>query len=178
MDRPRCSVFVGTSLDGFIARPDGGLDWLESVHVPGEDHGYQAFFDAVDTIVVGRATYDLVLGFPGWPYEGKRVVVLTHVAPAPRHGESFFQGEPEALVARLARDGARRVYVDGGAVISQFLAAGLVDDLTISILPIVLGDGIRLFHPPLPECALALEGTRAFPTGLVQLRYRAVRREE
>lgn len=177
MDRPRCSVFIATSLDGFVARPDGRLDWLEPVQAPGEDYGYQGFFDAVDTLAVGRTTYDVALGFSPWPWAGKRVVVLTHRPPAPRHGESFFAGEPAALVARLGRDGARRVYVDGGHVISQFLAAGLVDDLTISVVPVVLGDGIRLFRAPLPERALALEGARTFPTGLVQLRYHAVRRE-
>jgi dihydrofolate reductase len=178
VDRPRCSVFIATSLDGFIARPDGRLDWLEPMHVPGEDHGYRAFFDAVDTIVVGRGTYDVVTGFAEWPYAGKHVVVLTH-RPAPaRHEETFVAAEPEALLARLAREGARRVYVDGGDVISRFVARGLVDDLTLNVVPIVLGDGIRLFRSPLPERAFALEETRAFPTGLVQLRYRAVRREE
>ena len=149
-------MFIATSLDGYIARPDGRLDWLEPMHVPGEDRGYQAFLDTVDTIVVGRGTYDVVLGFSSWPYVGKRVVVLTHRPAAPRHGEEFFEGDPAALVGRLARDGARRVYVDGGAVISQFLAAGLVDDLTINVVPIVLGEGLRLFHSPLPERAVEL----------------------
>jgi len=175
--RPRCSVFIATSLDGFIARPDGGLDWLDRVHVPGDDHGFAAFFEAVDTLVVGRGTYDVVLGFDPWPYAGKRVVVLTHRPASPRHGEAFFSGPPAALVERLAAEGARHLYVDGGSVVSQFLAAGLVDDLTISIIPVVLGDGIRLFQGPLPERALALESARTHPKGLVQLRYHAVRPE-
>src|SRR5438309_1079543 len=107
-----------------------------------EAHGYQAFMDSVDTIVVGRGTYDVVLAFAEWPYPGKRVVVLTHRPTEPRHGEEFFAGTPPEVAALV--DGSKRVYVDGGNVVGQFLAADLVDDLTISILPIVLGDGIRL----------------------------------
>ena len=169
MPRPRCSVFVGVSLDGFIARSDGALDWLEPFE--GTEHGYQAFFDAVDAVVIGRATYDVVLGFGTWPYGEKRVFVLTHRPPPARHAEAFLAGDPEAVVARLARDGVRRAYVDGGAVVSQFLAAGLVDDLTLTLVPVVLGDGIRLFQAPLPERAFHLSGAQTYPSGLVQVRY-------
>ncbi len=157
------------SLDGFIARPDGALDWLAPFE--GTEHGYQAFFDAVDTVVIGRATYDAVLGFGTWPYQGKRVVVLTHRQGTARHGETFLAGAPEAVVARLAADRARRAYVDGGQVVSQFLAAGLVDDLTLTLIPVVLGDGIRLFRAPLPERAFRLVGAQTYPSGLVQVRY-------
>jgi dihydrofolate reductase len=173
MDRPRCSAFLAASLDGFIARPDGGLDWLGSFEASGEDYGFAEFFSSVDTLVVGRATYDVVLGFAGWPYAGKRVVVLTHRPPAPRHGETFAAGTPEGIVASLGAAGARRAYVDGGATVSAFLRAGLLDDLTLSVIPVVLGDGIRLFQPPLPERTLALRDVRAFPSGLVRLRYDA-----
>jgi dihydrofolate reductase len=160
------------SLDGFIARPDGALDWL--TRFEGTEHGYQAFFDAVDAVVIGRATYDVVLGFGTWPYGGKRVVVLTHRPGTARHAEAFLAGAPEAVVARLAADGVRRAYVDGGTVVSQFLAAGLVDDLTLSLVPIVLGDGVRLFRAPLPERAFRLTGAQTYPSGLVQVRYLAV----
>ncbi len=171
MDRPRCSAFLAASLDGFIARKDGGLDWLRRFEASGEDHGFPEFLGSVDTLVVGRATYDVVLGFTEWPYAGKRVVVLTHRPPAPRHGESFASGAPAALVASLGAAGARRIYVDGGATVSAFLRDGLLDDLTVSVIPAALGEGIRLFQPPLPERALALREARAFPSGLVRLRY-------
>lgn len=171
--RPQCSVFVGASLDGFIARRDGALDWLDAFPASGEDHGYQAFFDAIDAVVVGRNTWEVVLRFPEWPYAGKRVIVLTHGSPDACHGETFFAGDPAALVERLAAEGVGRVYVDGGATVSEFLRAGLVDDLTVSVIPILLGDGIRLFQMPLPERSLGLESARSFPSGLVQLRYRA-----
>lgn len=168
----QCSVFIATSLDGYIARPDGGLDWLRQVEREGEDYGYQRFADTVDVLVTGRGTYDVVIGFPTWPYPGKRVIVLTHRPGESRHGEEFYSGSVEDLVRRLAGEGVKRIYVDGGVVIQQFLAAGLIDDLTISIIPVVLGDGIRLFAGGQRERGLVLEGTEAFPSGLVQLRYR------
>jgi dihydrofolate reductase len=175
MDRPIFSVFIATSLDGCIARPDGGLDWLEAVQVPGEDYGYAAFAAGIDTHLVGRATYETVLGFPEWPYGGKRVAVWSRRGGEPRHGEIFRAGAPAEVAVRLGAAGARRVYVDGGATISAFLAADLVDDLTISLVPRVLGGGIRLFQPPLPDVGLTLVEARPYASGLVQLRYRRER---
>ena len=172
MERPHVAVFLAMSLDGCIARPDGGLDWLGAVHLEGEDYGYAAFAASVDALVVGRATYDVVLGFESWPYAGKRVVVLTHRPPAPRYGEIFMAGDPREIAAALASSGARRVYVDGGATVRGFLAADLVDSLTLSVVPVVLGAGIRLFGEDGPERRFVLEGAQSWPSGLVQLRYR------
>jgi dihydrofolate reductase len=169
--RPRCSVFIATSLDGYIARRDGGIDWLSLVETPGEDYGYAKFFAEVDALILGRGTYDKVLTFPAWPYGDKRCVVLTHGSYESRHGERFHAGDPAPLLAELRAGGVRRVYVDGGAVIRQFLRDGLIDDLTISIIPIVLGDGIPLFDASLPTRRLRLAGSQTFPSGLVQLRY-------
>lgn len=166
--RPRCSVFIATSADGYIARPNGAIDWLDRVQGP--DYGYAAFFASVDTLVMGRATYDTMLGFGDWPYAGKRVIVLTHRPATPRRDEVFTSATPLELLAQLPD--TRRIYVDGGAVIRQFLAANLIDDLTLSIVPTVLGDGLRLFAGGEGEHALALDSTQAWPTGLVQLRYR------
>ena len=170
--RPRCSVFIAASLDGYIARSDGRIDWLSIAEAPGEDYGFKAFFDSVDVVVLGRKTYDTVLGFEGWPYVDKRCIVLTHRPPAPLHGEELFAGDPATLVERLGRDGARRAYVDGGEVITQFLKAGLIDDLTLSLIPIVLGGGRPLFGGGEPERRLSLEECRSWPTGVVQIRYR------
>ncbi len=176
MPRPRCSAFLAVSLDGFIARPDGGLDWLARFETSGEDYGYPEFLASVDALVVGRRTYDAVLAFPEWPYAGTRVVVLTHRPPAPRGDETFASGTPGEVIEALTAAGARRVYVDGGATVSSFLRAGLVDDLTLSVIPVLLGEGIRLFQPPLAERALALRDARSFPSGLVRLRYDVVSR--
>lgn len=170
-----CVVFIATSLDGYIARKDGGLDWLTSVERPGEDYGYKVFADSVDVLITGRGTYDTVLAFPTWPYAGKRVIVLTHGKRESRHGEEFFSGDPRELLQKLEREGVKRAYVDGGKVIQSFLAAGLIDELTISIIPVLLGSGIPLFAPELPELKLKLEQTRGYESGLVQVRYSVVR---
>lgn len=171
MDRPRCSVYIAASVDGYIARPDGGLDWLAPMMVPGEDYGYHAFFATIDALVMGRKTYEVALGFPEWPYAGKRVVVLTHRPIDPRHGEERYDGPLGALAEDLGKAGVQRVYVDGGDVIRQFLDAGLVDDLTLSIIPVILGDGIPLFRAG-RERWLQIEESRSFATGLVQNVYR------
>lgn len=171
----RCSVFIATSLDGFIARADGRIDWLSIADRPGEDYGFKAFFDDVDALVLGRNTYDAALAFEPWPYPGKRCVVMTHGAPAPRHGEELFAGEPAALVERLSREGARRIYVDGGLVIQQFLRAGLIDDLVVSVLPVLLGEGARLFGALAADVRLTLVRSASFPSGVVQSEYRVER---
>ena len=169
--RPRCSVFIATSLDGFIARRDGAIDWLSIVERPGEDYGYARFFAAVDALIIGRRTYDTARGFVSWPYGGKRCVVLTHAPPEAVHGETFHAGPPAPLLARLHADGVRRAYVDGGAVIRQFLRENLIDDITLSIVPVLLGDGIPLFDDAVPTRALRLVESRGFPSGLVQVSY-------
>jgi dihydrofolate reductase len=171
MPRPRTAAYLAMSLDGYIARPDGKLDWLDRMHVPDVDYGFAAFFAGIDTLLVGRATWEVVLGFPEWPYAGKRVAVLTRRPAEPQQGELVLAGPPADVLRRLEEAGARSVYVDGGAVVSQFLAAGLLDELTVSVVPVVLGAGIRLFQGAGPERWLTLRETRAWPSGLVRLEY-------
>jgi dihydrofolate reductase len=174
MGRPRTSTFVGISLDGFLARPDGSLDWLKPFE--GTEHGYTAFIDTVDTLVIGRGTYDFVLGMLRsglpWPYGGKRCVVMTHRPVAGQHRESAFAGEPGALLEELSEQGARHVYVDGGVVIRSFLARGLLDQMTVSIVPVLIGTGIPLFGGVALESGLVLEQATSFENGIAQLRYR------
>lgn len=162
------------SVDGFIARPDGSIDWLAAVEREGEDYGYKKFIDTVDTVVLGRNTYDAVLRFEAWPFANKRCIVLTHRAAKPRPGVQHFNGPVDTLVDGLTKSGARHVYVDGGGAIRAFLAAGRLDYLTVSVVPIVLGQGIPLFTEGLSESALVMEESRAFSTGLIRLRYRVV----
>jgi dihydrofolate reductase len=171
MQRPRCSVFIATSLDGFIARPDGTFDFLSIVERPNEDYGFADFFTTIDALVIGRNTYETALSFPEWPYAGKRCVVLTHREAPSVHGEQFFAGEPEALLEQLAMAGAQRLYVDGGAVIREFLRNHLIDDLTVSIVPVLLGQGVSLFGSEVPEQRLQLASSKAYESGLVQLCY-------
>ena len=169
MSRARCFVFVGVSLDGFLAGPGDELDWLKPFE--GEEHGYAEFFASVDTLVVGRRTYDVVRDFEAWPYAGKRCVVLTHRPIQALHGEEVSAEAPEALIARLSAEGARNIYVDGGIVIRSFLAAGLVDEMTVTVVPMILGSGVPLFTQGGRTRALSLIESRAFPRGLVRLRY-------
>lgn len=163
------SVFIAMTLDGFIARPDGKFDFLDPYG--NEDHGYADFFKSIDALIIGRGTYDVVLAFPDWPYAGKRVVVLTsRVPPTQRANEEFFTGDAKQLHAKLKSEGVRRAYVDGGKVIQQFLDADLIDDLTISVVPLRLGAGLPLFGTG-TERLFKLTGAQPYKDGLVQLRY-------
>jgi dihydrofolate reductase len=171
MQRPRCSVFIATSIDGFIARTDGTFDFLSVVERPNEDYGFAEFFATIDALVIGRNTYETALGFDEWPYAGKRCMVLTHRETPSVHGEQFFAGEPQALLEQLALAGAQRLYVDGGAVIREFMKHDLIDDLTLSVVPTLLGRGIPLFGDDVPEQRLELKACKAFESGLVQLCY-------
>ena len=163
------AVFIATSLDGYIARPDGSIDWLAPFH--GEEHGYDAFFAGVDVLVIGRGTYETVLTFPEWPYGKKRLIVCTSRPSAPLHGEEMWSGEPRDLAERLEKEGVRRVYLDGGVLVRGFLRQGLVDEMTINVIPVVLGAGRPLFASGLPEMRLKLLQAKSFPSGVVQIHY-------
>jgi len=166
---PRYSVFIATSVDGYIARADGSIDWLSIVHPVDEAHGYEKFMSSVDAVVIGRNTYETVLHYEKWPYAGKRVIVMSHRQAQAHNAEEFYSGSAAELAHQLIQ--SKRVYVDGGSVVRQFLAADLIDDLTISVIPIVLGDGIRLFSCGEGEHRLELESSRSWPSGMVQMRY-------
>jgi dihydrofolate reductase len=174
--RPTVCVYIAVSLDGYIARADGSIDWLDAMHWPGEDYGYAEFFAAIDTIVLGRATYDKVLTFGAWQFAGRQVVVLTHRPLVSEHGERGHDGALGPLLQSLAAGGAQRVYLDGGEAIRQGLRDDLVDEMTLSVVPILLGGGRPLFDRGLPESGWALISTRGFASGLVQSHYRRRRR--
>lgn len=181
--RPSCAAFLAVSVDGLIAREDGSVDWLNAINAAmpaGEDGGYGAFIATVDTIVMGRHTFDLVLTFDAWPYGAMPVHVMTRrgvdIPESVAATVTASDESPEALVARLGAAGRRRIYVDGGATVRSFLEADLIDDLTLTTIPVILGRGRPLFGAVLPEVALALDTVRTLPLGLVQARYR-VRRD-
>ena len=168
------SVFIGASVDGFIARRDGGLDWLPEGG--GEPHGYVEFMASVDALVIGRNTFEIVLGFDPWPYGDKRVVVLASEPvdlSAVRGGRvEQMAGTPAEIVARLAASGAHHLYVDGGITIQRFLSAGLIDRLIITRVPVLIGEGIPLFGALPHDVRLDHVATRSYPSGLVQSEYR------
>jgi dihydrofolate reductase len=167
------SVFVGTSVDGFIARPNGELDWLPEGG--GEPHGYNEFFASVDALVIGRKTFETVLAFDPWPYGDKRVVVLSS-SPVDllvaRGVVEQMAGNPADIVAKLAASGAHHLYVDGGITIQRFLRAGLVQRLVITRVPVLIGEGVPLFGSLPKDVRLTHVATRDFPSGLVQSEYR------
>lgn len=171
----KLSVFVGTSLDGFIARPDGAFDFLPVDSV--EDHGYEEFFASVDLMVMGRKTYETALGFGAWPYGPKPVFVLSSrpLAPAPEGAVvERMAGSPAEIVTRLDARGFRHGYVDGGATLQGFLAAGLVQRLVVTRVPVLIGSGIPLFGPLPADLLLRHVATRTFASGLVQGEYEIV----
>jgi dihydrofolate reductase len=169
------SVFVGTSVDGFIARPDGALDFLPAGG--GEPHGYEEFMATVDALVIGRHTFETVMGFDDWPYGRKRVVVLSSraldlsVAIARGGVVEQMSGPPAEIVARLAATGAHELYVDGGITVQNFLRAGAIQRLIITRVPVLIGEGIPLFGSLPHDIKLRHVGTRAYPSGLVQSEY-------
>jgi dihydrofolate reductase len=169
----RASVFIATSLDGFIAREDGAIDWLPAGG--GEPHGYTEFFDSVDAVVIGRNTFETVLAFGGWFYGKKPVIVLSSRASELKAPEGavcdFMSGDPKEIAARLDERGIKHVYVDGGITIQRFLEAGLIQRMIITRIPVLLGTGIPLFGPLPHDVRLEHVATRSFKGGLVQSEY-------
>ena len=167
------SVFVGTSVDGFIARPNGALDFLPPGG--GEPHGYDEFIASVDALVIGRNTFEIVLAFPEWPYGDKRVVVLSGRPldlSAVRGGRvEQMTGTPAEIVSKLAASGAQHLYVDGGITIQRFLRAGLVQRLIITRVPVLIGEGIPLFGSLPRDVRLRHVSTQHYLSGLVKSEY-------
>jgi dihydrofolate reductase len=168
----KASVFVGTSLDGFIARANGALDFLPPGG--GEPHGYDEFMATVDALVIGRKTFETVLTFEGWAYGKKPVFVLSSrpIAPAPAGAVvERMSGAPADIVSQLAARGIQHIYVDGGITIQRFLQAGLIQRVIITRVPVLIGTGVPLFGPLPRDIALKHVATRQYASGLVQSEY-------
>jgi dihydrofolate reductase len=168
------SVFIACSLDGFIAGPDDDLSWLPTGD--GEDYGFDAFFAGIGAMVMGRNTYRVVEGFGGdWPYGDVPVLVATTRPLEPiRPTVRAIRGTAHELLEQARSVTDRGIYVDGGDVIRQFLDAGLIDELTVTVVPAILGAGAPLFAGATHRRSLALVESKAFRTGLVQLRYQSI----
>ena len=167
------SVFIGTSLDGFIARPNDDLDFLPPGG--GEPHGYAEFIASVDAIVIGRKTFEKVLTMGPWPYGDKRVVVLSSrpldLSKATGGIVEQMAGTPAEIVSQLAASGAHHLYIDGGVTIQRFLRAGLIQRLIITRVPVLIGEGVPLFGALPHDIRLRHVATRHYPSGLVQSEY-------
>jgi dihydrofolate reductase len=169
----KLSVFCGVSVDGFLARPDDALDFLHTgEQVP---HGFEEFYGSVDVVVIGRKTFEVVLTFGKWFYGKKPVVVLSSrrldFSPVKGGVVEQMSGEPAEIVAQLEARGFKHAYIDGGITIQRFLAAGLIDRLVITRVPVLIGAGIPLFGPVPSDIPLRHAATRCYKGGLVQSEY-------
>jgi dihydrofolate reductase len=169
----KLSVFCGVSVDGFLARPNGALDFLDAGGQ--EPHGFEEFYSTIDVMVIGRKTFEVVLGFGGWAYGTKPVVVLSSqpldLSSIKDGVVEQMSGEPAEIVTRLKARGFQHAYIDGGITIQRFLAAGLILRLIITHVPILIGSGIPLFGLLPHDIILRHIATRSYKGGLVQTEY-------
>ncbi|GIZ08164.1 dihydrofolate reductase family protein [Flavobacterium sp. UMI-01] len=172
----KLSLFIASSVDGYIAKPNDDLSFLKLVEKEGEDYGYAAFTATIDTIIIGRKTYDYVVKEIGSSHydNGKNdIYVITRTEKPSRGSVKFYTGEVTELVNKLKSENGKNIYCDGGAeIINELLKNDLIDELIISIIPILLGNGTRLFQDGRPEQLLDLVEVKTFDTGLTQLHYK------
>lgn len=174
--KAKVSIYVAASLDGFIARKDGDIAWLDDHNNDSsEDYGYIQFMDSVDALIMGRNTFEKILTFRQWPYGDKPVIVLsTQALRMPERVPNTVRvmtADPATLVESLSAEGAKHLYIDGGNTIQRFIAAGSADEITITRIPILIGKGIPLFGTLDRDIKLKHIETRLFANGFVQSRY-------
>ncbi len=175
----KLSLFIATSLDGYIAKPNNDLSFLKTVEKEGEDYGYAEFAATVDTIIIGRKTYDYVLkeiGSSHYDNGERNVFVITRTEKQRVGRTTFYTGSLTELIQRLKSHNGKNIYCDGGAeIINELLKSDLIDEFIISIIPVLVGNGTRLFEDGRPEQQLELLNTKTFDTGLTQLHYRRMK---
>lgn len=178
----KLSVFIATSLDGFIARENGEIDWLEEANKitpKGEDCGFVEFFSSVDALVMGANSYRKVLSFETWPYERKQVIVLSRkgvdVPESLKNKVQVTSETPKELVDRLSKEDYKHLYIDGGMVIQSFLRDNLIDELIITKIPILIGKGKPLFGETPEDIKLNLLGSKVYDFGFVQVKYQVIK---
>lgn len=173
------SIFIAASLDGYIAKPNDDLSFLKLVEKEGEDYGYAEFTANIDTIIIGRKTYDWVLGKIGASHydNGERNVYVITRNEKPGVGKTtFYTGDLTELVQQLKRENGKNIYCDGGAeIVNELLKNDLIDEFIISVIPVLVGNGTRLFEDGRPEQQLEFLGAKTFDTGLTQLHYKRKR---
>jgi dihydrofolate reductase len=171
----KISVYIATSLDGFIARKNGDLDWLPPGEQDGEDFGYAQFMSAVDYVVMGRNTFEKVLTFGGWHYNKKVIVLTSRDLTIPSRLTDKVEAlhlSPRELVHEMERRGAKAIYLDGGVTIQRFLRESLVDEMIITTIPILLGEGLPLFGTLEKDINLELVKSESYQNGFVQNKYK------
>ncbi|MGN6532398.1 MAG: dihydrofolate reductase family protein [Ginsengibacter sp.] len=176
------SLFIAASLDGYIAKPNDDLSFLKLVGKEGEDYGYSEFTATIDTIIVGRKTYDYVLkeiGSSHYDNGGRNIYVVTRTEKPGVGRTTFYTGDLTELVKQLKSGNGKNIYCDGGAeIINHLLINDLIDEFIISVIPVLLGNGTRLFKDNRPEQELELISSKSFETGLMQLHYKRKRKSK
>jgi dihydrofolate reductase len=168
-------LYIACSLDGYIAAPGDDLSFLEAVAQDGEDYGYSAFVETVDTIIMGRKTYDWILKHAPFPHTDKRVFIVTHTPRASEGNITFYTGSLRTLLEDLKSHTGQHIFCDGGAdVVHALLKDNLIDECIISVIPVLLGNGTRLFKDGRDTKKLSLVLAKSFPSGLVQLHYKCI----
>lgn len=181
MGNPRkVIVYIAQSVDGFIAKKDDDISWLSIVDAPGEDYGYMEFVESVDTVIMGRRTYEKVLSFGmEFPHKERKTYVLSNSKEGSDENVEYYSGDVKELINNIRSTSGKHIFVDGGAeVIKEFIRQDLIDEYVISTVPILIGNGVRLFKGSERENKLELVESNSFPTGLVQNRYIVVREED
>lgn len=173
-------LYIAQSLDGYIAREDNDISWLSIVERDNEDYGYNEFVETVDTVFMGRKTYEKVLTFDvEFPHKGRNCYVLSKILKGSDENVHFFSGDVDELIKKIKTEEGKDIFIDGGSeVVRAFRDKDLIDEYVISIIPILLGKGIRLFRDTDTENNLKLIESKAFESGLVQLRYERVKLED
>lgn len=169
----KITYYVAASIDGFIARKNGSVDWLDQFNDSGEDYGYQAFYDSVDALIMGRSTYEQILTFGDWPYSGKPAFVLSSRSLEHGKPDVFPATDLNQLGKQLEAEGFERVWLTGGGqTASALLKNGLLDEMIVSYMPIALGTGIPLFAQPAKESEMEICDQTSYKSGVVQITYR------
>ncbi len=167
-------LYIATSLDGYIAKPNDDLSFLSIVQKEGEDYGYNSFINSVDTVILGRKTYDWVMTqVSEFPHADKNTFVITRTAKPDTGNTSFYTGNLKELVLNLKTGLGKNIFIDGGAeIVNELLRENLIDEFIISVIPILVGNGTRLFKDGRPEQRLELISSKQFDSGLTQLHYK------
>jgi dihydrofolate reductase len=167
-------LYIAMSLDGYIATKNNSIEFLSIVEQEGEDYGYNDFISSVDAIIIGRKTYDSVIAMGyEYPHTDKDVYIITRTERPPIGNFTFYTGDVTELVYSLKNQSGKNIYCDGGAEIAhELIKHNSIDEYIISVIPILLGDGIKLFKDGRPEQQLKLVSVKQFDKGLIQLHYK------
>ncbi|MDV3508302.1 dihydrofolate reductase [Elizabethkingia anophelis] len=174
MNTRKLILYISYSLDGYIAQPGDDLSFLEKVQREGEDYGYNDFTATVDTVIMGRRTYDWILNQGvDFPHQDKESYIITRTERSSENGVNFYNGNLRDLIVKLKSENGKNIFCDGGAeIVNELLKEKLFDELIISVIPVLLGNGIRLFKEGIPAQDLALVSGKSFESGLMQLHYK------